>query len=116
MKTYDLIMYPIKDHVFWKQRQCTKLAPLPVELIRGRPPSERRRDRNEKRKKYSRSNTLRCSKCKYFGYNSRSHREGNVLGIRRGNVKPRKSKVGEKRRVGRPSKDDENTSKKAKIA
>jgi len=37
-----------------------------------------------------------------------------MLQIRRGKDKPRKPKVGEKRRVGRPSKVDENTLKKAK--
>ncbi|KAJ8439681.1 hypothetical protein Cgig2_022209 [Carnegiea gigantea] len=49
-----------------------------------------------------------------FRHNSRSHREDNVLELRRGKDKPRKPKVGDKRRVGRPRKVDENTSKKAK--
>ncbi|KAJ8428378.1 hypothetical protein Cgig2_011135 [Carnegiea gigantea] len=65
------------------KRKCPKLGAPPVQLKRGRPPSEIRRDRTERRKVYTRSNTLRCSKCKQFGNNSRSHREGNVLDIRR---------------------------------
>ncbi|KAJ8432529.1 hypothetical protein Cgig2_030321 [Carnegiea gigantea] len=47
-------------------------------------------------------------------HNSRSHKEGNVLDIRRGKDKPRNPKVDDKRRVGRPSKVNENTLKKAK--
>ncbi|KAJ8431020.1 hypothetical protein Cgig2_003835 [Carnegiea gigantea] len=89
------------------ERECPKLGPPPVQLKRGRPPRERRRDRTEKRKVYTRTNTLRCSI-------SKSHREGNVLQVRRGKDKPRKPKVGGKRRVGRPSKVDENTLKKSK--
>ena len=87
-------------------------SPL-VELIRGRPPSERGRDKTEQRKKFTRSNTLRCSKCKQFRHNSRSHRERNVLDMRRGKDKPRKQKIGVKRRVGRLIKDEGSTSKKA---
>ncbi|KAJ8423535.1 hypothetical protein Cgig2_006627 [Carnegiea gigantea] len=48
------------------------------------------------------------------GHNSRSHREGNVLKIRRGKDKPRKSKASKKGRVSRPSKVDENPSKQAR--
>ena len=59
MKTYDVRMNQSKDHVFWKQRQCPKLGPLPpAKLTRRRPPRVRRWDKIEKRKKYSRSNTL----------------------------------------------------------
>jgi len=57
---------------------------------------------------YTISNTLRCSKCKQFGHNFRSHREGNVLEIMRGKDKARKPKVGNKKRVGRPGKVDKN--------
>ncbi|KAJ8439595.1 hypothetical protein Cgig2_024182 [Carnegiea gigantea] len=99
---------------FKAERECPKLGPRPVQLKRGRPPCDRRRDKIEKRKVYNRTNTLRCSKCKQFGHNSKSHRENNVLQIRREKDKPRKPKVGEKRRVGRPSKVDKNTLKKAK--
>ncbi|KAJ8429686.1 hypothetical protein Cgig2_004485 [Carnegiea gigantea] len=102
--------YPI----ICKERECPKLGRLLVQFKRGRPSSERRKDITEKRKVYTRSNTLRCSKCKQFGHNYRSHREGNVFEIRRGKDKPRKPKVGDDRRVGRPSKVDENTSKKVK--
>ncbi|KAJ8444478.1 hypothetical protein Cgig2_024042 [Carnegiea gigantea] len=109
-----IITLASRDPIFWKERECPKLGPPLVQFKRGRPPSERRRDITEKRKVYTKSNTLRCSKCKQFGHNSRSHRESNVLEIRRGKDKPRKPKVGDKRRVGRPSKVDENTSKKAK--
>jgi len=107
-------MHPIKDPIIWKEMECPKLGHPLVQFKRGRTSSERRRDITEKRKVCNRSNTLRCSKCKQFRHNSRSHREGNVLEIRTGKDKPRKPKVGDKRRVGRPSKVDENTSKKAK--
>ena len=90
LQTYDVVMHPIKDLIFWKERECPKLGPPPVELKRGRPPFERRRDKTEKRKVYTQTNTLRCSKCKQFGHNSRSHRENNVLQIRREKDKPRK--------------------------
>ena len=116
LKTYDVMMHPIKDPVFWKQRQCPQLSPPPVGLARGRPPNERRRDKTEQRRKFTRSNTLRWSTCKQFGHNSRSHREGNVLDIRRGKDKARIPKIGCKRRVGRPSKADGSTSKKSKTA
>ncbi|KAJ8427249.1 hypothetical protein Cgig2_023915 [Carnegiea gigantea] len=87
------------DHVPWKERECPKLGLPLVELKRHGSPSERRRNMTEKRK---------------FGHSSRSHRDDNVLEIRRGNDKPRKPKVGEKRTVGRLSNIDGNTSKKAK--
>ncbi|KAJ8448876.1 hypothetical protein Cgig2_030732 [Carnegiea gigantea] len=96
-----------------RERKCPKLDPPPVQLKRGRPPCERRRNITEKIKVYIRRNILRCSKYKQFGHNFRSHREGNVHEIRRGKDKPRKPKVDDKRRVGRPSKVDENTLKKA---
>ncbi|KAJ8421802.1 hypothetical protein Cgig2_000248 [Carnegiea gigantea] len=108
------LYYVAGNPIFGKERECPKLGPPPVELKRGRPPSERRRDKTKKRKVYTRTNTLRCCKCKQFGHNSRSHRENNVLQMRRGKDKPRKPKVGEKRRVGRPSKVDENTLKEVK--
>ncbi|KAJ8422315.1 LOW QUALITY PROTEIN: hypothetical protein Cgig2_028200 [Carnegiea gigantea] len=74
--------------------------------------SHRKRDRTEKRKLYTRSNTLRSSKSKQFGRNSRSHREGNVLEKRRGKDKPRKPKVGVKEEfIGQI---DDNTLKKDK--
>jgi len=114
LQTYDVIMHPIKYPIFWKEMECPKLRPLPVQFKRSRPPSKRRRDITEKRKVYTRSNPLRHSKCKQFGQNSKSYKEGNVLEIRRKKDKPRKPKVGDKKRVGRPSKIDENTSKKAK--
>ena len=85
------------------------MGPPPVELTRGRPPSERRRDKSEQTRKLTRSNMMRCSICKQFGHNSWSHREGNVLEIRRGKDKPRKPKFGCKRRVGRPTKVDGST-------
>ncbi|KAJ8427849.1 hypothetical protein Cgig2_012549 [Carnegiea gigantea] len=90
-----------------REKECPEIDPLLAQLKRGRPPNERRRDIIEKRKVYTRSNTLRCSKYK-------SHEEGNVLEIRPGKDKPRKPKVGDKRRVARPSKVDGNTLKKAK--
>ncbi|KAJ8433889.1 hypothetical protein Cgig2_004611 [Carnegiea gigantea] len=55
---------------------------------------------------YTRSNTLRCSKCNQYGHNSRSHRKGGVLDIRRGKDKIRKKNDTEqKRKMGRPRKD-----------
>ncbi|KAJ8438637.1 hypothetical protein Cgig2_016383 [Carnegiea gigantea] len=63
------------------------------DCMRGRPPSDGRRGITEKRKVHTQSNTLRCSKSKQFGHTSRSHREGNVLKIRRGKDKLRKLKV-----------------------
>jgi len=66
---------------------------------------QRKRDIIEKRKQFTKSNTLRCSVYKKFGHNSRSHREGGVLQIRRGKDKlthpPRKT-LGQKKKVGRP--------------
>jgi len=102
---YDVIMKPITDPIFWEDSDCPRLGPLQIEVKRGRPPSERRRDGTEKRKSFSRSLTLRCSVCKQYGHNSKSHREGGKLSILRGKDKPSyKSKTGSTRKVGRPPK------------
>ena len=58
---------------FWPKRDCPKLDPPLVEKSRGRPPSQRKRDIIEKRKQFTRSNTRRCSVCKKFGPNLKSH-------------------------------------------
>ncbi|KAJ8422777.1 hypothetical protein Cgig2_008591 [Carnegiea gigantea] len=102
---YDVIMKPVTDPIFWEDSDCPRLGPPEIEVKRGRPPSERRRDGTEKRKSFSGSSTLRCSVCKQYGYNSRSHREGGKLSIWRGKDKPSyKSKTGSTRKVGRPPK------------
>ncbi|KAJ8426704.1 hypothetical protein Cgig2_020691 [Carnegiea gigantea] len=102
---YDVIMKPVTDPIFWEDSDCPRLGPPEIEVKRGRPPSERRRDGTEKRKSFSRSSTLRCSVCKQYGHNSRSHREGGKLSIWRGKDKPSyKSKTGSTRKVGRPPK------------
>ncbi|KAJ8452673.1 hypothetical protein Cgig2_005009 [Carnegiea gigantea] len=82
---YDVIMKPITDLIFWENSDCPRLSPPKVEVKKGRPPSERRRDGTEKRK--------------------RSHREGGTLFILRGKDKPSyKSKIGSIRKMGRPPK------------
>ncbi|KAJ8452794.1 hypothetical protein Cgig2_014557 [Carnegiea gigantea] len=96
---------PVTDPIFWEDSDCPRLGPPEIEVKRGRPPSERRRDGTEKRKSFSRSSTLRCSVCKQYGHNSRSHMEGGKLSIWRGKDKPSyKSKTGSTRKVGRPPK------------
>ncbi|KAJ8426814.1 hypothetical protein Cgig2_008868 [Carnegiea gigantea] len=102
---YDVIIKPITDPIFWEDSDYPRLGPPEIEVNRGRPPSKRRRDGTEKRKSFIRSSTLRCSVCKQYGHNSRSHREGGKLSILRGKDKPSyKSKTSSTRKVGRPPK------------
>ena len=84
---YNVFMKPIPDPIFWEDRQLSKIGPSPIDIKRGRPPTERRRDVTEKRKEYSRSNTLKCSYCKQFGHNKRSQRADGVLKILKGKDK-----------------------------
>jgi len=102
---YDVCMKPIPDPIFWEDRELPKIGPPPIDIKRGRPQTERRRDVTEKRKEYSRSNTLKCSICKQFGHNKRSHREDGVLQILKGKDKPSYQEKRGKRKVGRPRKE-----------
>ena len=47
-------MMPITDPIFWEDSDCPRLGPPEVEVKRGRPPSKRRSDGTEKRKRFSR--------------------------------------------------------------
>ena len=41
LKTYDVMMHPIKDPVFLETKAMSSVGSPPVELARGRPPSEK---------------------------------------------------------------------------
>jgi len=81
-------MKPIPDPIYWEAGQLPKIGPPPVEIKRGRLQTEKRRNVTEKRKQFSRSNTLKCSYCKQFGHNKRRHRADGVLQILKGKDKP----------------------------
>ena len=86
-ETYVVIMNTIRDPIFGPKRDCPKLGTPLVEKRRERRPSQRNRDIIEKRKQFTRSNTLWYSGCKKFGHNLRSHRAGGVFHIRKGKEK-----------------------------
>ncbi|KAJ8446094.1 hypothetical protein Cgig2_017596 [Carnegiea gigantea] len=86
---------PISDPMFWEDRACPSIGPPQVQVKRGRPQSERRRDISEGRKRFTQSSILKCSVCKQYGHNSRSYRKDGKLLILKGKDKPSyKSKRG----------------------
>lgn len=82
-----------------------KIGPPTVEIKRGRPQTEKRRDITERRKEFTRSITLKCILCKQFGHNKRSRRKDGVLQTLKGKDRPSYKEKRGQRKVRRPSKE-----------
>ncbi|KAJ8436838.1 LOW QUALITY PROTEIN: hypothetical protein Cgig2_018934 [Carnegiea gigantea] len=96
----------ITKHHYDCMKRIVSSYTLAIEIKTGRPQVGEERTLSRKIGNTIEA-TLKCNICKQFGHNSRSHEKSNE-------DKPRRPKLGEKKRVGRPSEIEGNTSKNAK--
>ena len=100
---YGVVIYPVRDQIFWEDRNLPKLSPPLVDKPGPRRPETSRRKDVTKSKAFKRSSTIKCSKYGQYGHNSKSHKgKGGALVLK---SKKRRCTRSSKRKVrGRPPK------------